>query len=55
MTVRAPSDVPPRTLRRTGEGGALSFDVYALVDADGWPDSATYTYVRSLAPTPSDE
>ena len=54
VTVRASSDVPPRTLRRAaGGGGALNFDVYALLDADGWPRSATYTYVESLSRTPS--
>ncbi|WP_295120314.1 hypothetical protein [uncultured Leifsonia sp.] len=54
VTVRAPSDVPPRTLRRAaGGGGQLNFDVYALLDADGWPASATYTYVESLARDPS--
>jgi len=31
----------------------LNFDVYALLDADGWPRSATYTYVESLSRTPS--
>ncbi|WP_348789709.1 hypothetical protein [Leifsonia sp. NPDC080035] len=58
VTVRASSDSPPRTLRRpAGGGGTLMFDVYALLDADGWPDSATYTYVDSLsrAPSTSDE
>ena len=54
VTVRASSDVPPRTLRRAaGGGGELNFDVYALLDADGWPRSATYTYVESLSRTPS--
>ena len=42
VTVRAASDAPPRTLRRaSGGGGMLEFDVYALLDADGWPASAT--------------
>lgn len=50
VTVRAASDVPPRTLRRAaGGGGSLTFDVYALLDADGWPQSATYSFVESLA------
>ncbi|MFE4949048.1 hypothetical protein ACFQ9V_02985 [Leifsonia sp. NPDC056665] len=54
VTVRASSDIPPRTLRRAaGGGGELNFDVYALLDADGWPRSATYTYVESLSRTPS--
>jgi hypothetical protein len=58
VTVRAASDAPPRTLRRAAGGaGMLSFDVYALLDADGWPASATYTYVESLSrdPSPADE
>jgi hypothetical protein len=50
VTERAPSDVPPRTLRRTAAGGALAYDIYALLDADGWPASATYSYVQTLAP-----
>ena len=54
VTVRAASDAPPRTLRRaTGGGGMLEFDVYALLDADGWPASATYTYVESLSREPA--
>lgn len=54
VTVRASSDVPPRTLRRAaGGGGELMFDVYALLDADGWPRSATYTFVESLSRAPS--
>lgn len=54
VTVRAASDAPPRTLRRAaGGGGQLNFDVYALLDADGWPKSATYTYVESLSRDPS--
>jgi hypothetical protein len=54
VTVRAASDAPPRTLRRpAGGGGRLNFDVYALLDADGWPASATYTYVESLSREPS--
>ena len=54
VTVRAASDIPPRTLRRAaGGGGALTFEVYALLDADGWPASATYTYVESLSRDPS--
>ncbi|MDN4613646.1 hypothetical protein P5G50_04185 [Leifsonia sp. F6_8S_P_1B] len=54
VTVRASSDSPPRTLRRAaGGGGTLTFDVYALLDADGWPESATYTYVESLSREPS--
>ncbi|WP_223693339.1 hypothetical protein [Leifsonia poae] len=49
VTVRAASDTPPRTLRRAaGGGGQLTFDVYALVDADGWPTEATYSYVESV-------
>lgn len=54
VTVRASSDSPPRTLRRAaGGGGTLAFDVYALLDADGWPASATYTFVESLTREPS--
>lgn len=54
VTVRSASDSPPRTLRRpAGGGGTLLFDVYALLDADGWPDSATYTFVDSLSREPS--
>jgi hypothetical protein len=50
ITVRASSDTPPRTLRRAaGGGGELNFDVYALVDADGWPAEATYSYVESVS------
>ena len=50
VTVRAASDSPPRTLRRAaGGGGQLTFDVYALVDADGWPSTATYSYVSSVS------
>ena len=54
VTVRAASDSPPRTLRRpAGGGGTLTFDVYALLDADGWPASATYTFVDTLSRSPS--
>ena len=54
VTVRASSDSPPRTLRRAaGGGGMLTFDVYALLDADGWPDSATYTFVESVSREPA--
>lgn len=54
VTVRSASDAPPRTLRRAaGGGGSLNFDVYALLDADGWPASATYTYVQSLSREPA--
>jgi hypothetical protein len=31
----------------------VNFDVYALLDADGWPASATYTYVQSLSREPA--
>lgn len=56
VTVRSASDAPPRTLRRpAGGGGSLTFDVYALLDADGWPASATYTYVESLTREPAAE
>ena len=49
VTVRAASDAPPRTLRRpAGGGGQLTFDVFALVDADGWPNEATYSFVESV-------
>ncbi len=49
VTVRGTSDTPPRTLRRAaGGGGQLAFDVYALVDADGWPHEATYTFVETV-------
>jgi hypothetical protein len=49
VVVRGTSDVPPQTLRRAaGGGGQLAFDVYALVDADGWPEEATYTYVETV-------
>ena len=52
VTVRSSSDAPPRTLRRAaGGGGTLNFDVYALLDADGWPATATYSFVHTLAPT----
>jgi hypothetical protein len=51
VTERAPSDVPPRTLRRAAASGALAYDVYALLDADGWPATATYSFVHTLAPT----
>jgi hypothetical protein len=55
VTVRAPSDSPPRTLRRAaGGGGLLTFDVYALVDADGWPNEATYSYVESVSRSAAD-
>ena len=54
VTGRAASDAPPKTLRRAaGGGGMLEFDVYALLDADGWPASATYTYVESLSREPA--
>jgi hypothetical protein len=53
--VRASSDKPPRTLRRpSGGGGQLTFDVYSLVDADGWPDEATYSYVESVSRAAAD-
>ena len=49
VVVRGTSDTPPKTLRRAaGGGGQLAFDVYALVDADGWPNEATYTYVETV-------
>ena len=49
VVVRGTSDSPPKTLRRAaGGGGQLAFDVYALVDADGWPNEATYTYVETV-------
>ncbi|HEY2557369.1 MAG TPA: hypothetical protein VGI08_09695 [Diaminobutyricibacter sp.] len=49
VVVRGTSDTPPRTLRRAaGGGGQLAFDVYALVDADGWPHEATYTFVETV-------
>lgn len=49
VTVRGTSDTPPKTLRQAaGGGGTLAFDVYALVDADGWPEEATYTYVETV-------
>jgi hypothetical protein len=55
VTVRASSDTPPRTLRRaSGGGGQLTFDVYSLVDADGWPHEATYSYVESVARAAAD-
>jgi hypothetical protein len=55
VTVRAPSENPPRTLRRpAGGGGQLTFDVYSLVDADGWPDEATYSYVESVSRSAAD-
>jgi hypothetical protein len=53
VTERAPSDVPPRTLRRNASGGGLAYDIYALLDADGWPASATYSYVQTLSPVRS--
>ena len=55
VTVRASSDAPPRTLRRAA-GGAdrCTFDVYALVDADGWPNEATYSYVESVTRSAAD-
>ncbi|GAA1448223.1 hypothetical protein [Leifsonia poae] len=55
ITVRASSDAPPRTLRRAAGGGdQLTFDVYALVDADGWPNEATYSYVESVQRSAAD-
>ncbi|MFF1571540.1 hypothetical protein ACFVWR_02250 [Leifsonia sp. NPDC058292] len=55
VTVRSASDTPPRTLRRAaGGGGELTFDVYALVDADGWPTEATYSYVESVSRAAAD-
>ena len=54
VTVRSASDAPPRTLRRAaGGGGSLYFDVYAQLDAGGWPAAATYTYVQSLSREPA--
>lgn len=56
--MRSASDSPPRILRwPAGGGGTLEFDVYALLDADGWPEGATYTFVESLTrdPSPADE
>ncbi|AGW40398.1 ABC transporter ATP-binding protein [Leifsonia xyli subsp. cynodontis DSM 46306] len=54
VTVYSASDSPPRILRRpAGGGGGLEFDVYALLDADGWPEGATYTFVESLTREPS--
>ncbi len=49
VVVRGTSDTPPKTLRRAaGGGGQLAFEVYALVDADGWPQEATYTFVETV-------
>ncbi len=49
VVVRGTSDTPPKTLRRAaGGGGQPAFDVYALVDADGWPQEATYTFVETV-------
>ena len=53
-SVRVPrtSPVPPRILRRPGNGGdQLSFDVFALVDADGWPHDAAFTFVENVQTT----
>ena len=55
VTVRAASDTAPRTLRRAaGGGGQLEFDVYSLVDADGWPAEATYSFVESVSRNAAD-
>jgi hypothetical protein len=50
-TVQMPrlSPAPPRVIRRPAGGtDALTFEVYAIVDADGWPQSATFSYVDSV-------
>ena len=52
VTERAPSDVPPRTLRRRASGGGM-YDIYTLLDADGWPATATYSFVQTLSPARS--
>ncbi|UAJ79672.1 hypothetical protein IT072_00780 [Leifsonia sp. ZF2019] len=52
VTERAPSDAPPRTLRRRASAGGM-YDIYALLDADGWPATATYSFVQTLSPARS--
>ena len=49
------SATPPRVLRRPAGGeNALTFEVYAIVDSDGWPDSATFSFVESVVREPGD-
>jgi hypothetical protein len=49
------SATPPRVIRRPAGGtDALTFEVYALVDADGWPQSATFSYVESVVRASAD-
>ncbi|GAA0424600.1 MULTISPECIES: hypothetical protein [Leifsonia] len=52
VTERAPSDVPPRTLRRSASGSGI-YDIYTLLDAEGWPATATYSFVQTLSPARS--
>ncbi len=55
VRVRVDSDRPPGTLRDiTGGGDLLNVDVYALADADGWPNEATYTFVETVRRTRAD-
>lgn len=49
VAIARASTTPPRVIRRpSGGSDALTFEVYALVDADGWPQSATFSYVESV-------
>lgn len=51
VSVRASTEIaPPATLRQRGATGSVSFDVYTLVDSDGWPQTATYLFVKNVAP-----
>jgi hypothetical protein len=56
-SVRVPraSPAPPTVLRRPAGGNdQLIFDVYALIDADGWPADAAFTFVETVSRLPAD-
>jgi hypothetical protein len=40
--------------RPAGGNDQLIFDVYALIDADGWPADAAFTFVETVSRLPAD-